>query len=202
MSLPPFFEQAPTITVFDPLSRFLGAGDGTLSYGYQDAVKLAGHSCPTVAGTWLMIRAALKALWPDSVPVRGAIRVYFPEQDTAGTTGVQAAIATLVTGARGDDGFKGLAGHFDRRSLLFFDTPLNNGIGFQRQDNGTRVQTSFNSGVVPAEPEMRRLLQKWADGLANSDEIVEFGNLWQNRVKRILLDHADDPMLVRVTDWA
>lgn len=33
--------------MYDPLAEFLGAAEGGLiEYGYADAVKLAGHSCP------------------------------------------------------------------------------------------------------------------------------------------------------------
>ena len=49
---PDFFEQAPILRVQDDLARFLGAaGLGVLTYQYVDAVRLAGHSCPTVALT-------------------------------------------------------------------------------------------------------------------------------------------------------
>ena len=44
--VPTFFKQAPTICLRDPLAAFLGATEGGLmTYSYQDAVKLAGHSC-------------------------------------------------------------------------------------------------------------------------------------------------------------
>lgn len=43
--VPTFFEQGPTICLRDPLAAFLGAAEGGLmTYSYQDAVKLAGHS--------------------------------------------------------------------------------------------------------------------------------------------------------------
>ena len=54
-TFPAFFEQVPGITVHDPLADLLGAAQGGLvHYGYADAVRLAGHSCPTVASAyWL-----------------------------------------------------------------------------------------------------------------------------------------------------
>lgn len=70
MQFPDFFEAAPRITVRDPLARFLGAAeDGIIEYRYADAVRLAGHSCPTVASAYLMTRAALGA--PTQKPVVG-----------------------------------------------------------------------------------------------------------------------------------
>ena len=63
MTLPDFFNQAPKITLRDPLAQFLGATpDGLLTYAYEDAVKLCGHSCPTVAGAYLMVLKGVQAL--------------------------------------------------------------------------------------------------------------------------------------------
>ena len=76
MRFPEFFAAAPRITVRDPLARLLGAAeDGVFEYTYADTVKLAGHSCPTVASAYLMTRAAMRALYPDTLPERGGIRV-------------------------------------------------------------------------------------------------------------------------------
>lgn len=100
MTYPTFFDEVPTITLHDPLAEILGAATGGLiTYGYADAVKLAGHSCPTVAGAYLMTSKALGALYPDSVPERGGIRVEF---SAAQADGVTAAVAGLLTGAAGE----------------------------------------------------------------------------------------------------
>ena len=64
---PSFFNQAPTITVRDALAEFLGAAEnGILTYRYADAVRLCGHSCPTVAGAYLMVIKGLEALTAQS----------------------------------------------------------------------------------------------------------------------------------------
>ena len=63
MKTPAFFDDVAPIAVTDPLAALLGAADGgRIEYHYLDAVKLAGHSCPTVAGAWLMTRTALARL--------------------------------------------------------------------------------------------------------------------------------------------
>jgi len=47
MRVPAFFYDVPEVTVQDPLARLLGAAEhGRIEYGYVDAVRLAGHSCP------------------------------------------------------------------------------------------------------------------------------------------------------------
>lgn len=59
MRTPAFYEQVAPVVLHDALAQTLGATlDGLIEYRYLDAVKLAGHSCPTVAGAWLMTRAA------------------------------------------------------------------------------------------------------------------------------------------------
>ena len=74
MKTPAFFDAVPTMTVADPLAEALGAADGgAIEYRYVDAVKLAGHSCPTVAGAWLMTRAALARLYPGDAALQTGI---------------------------------------------------------------------------------------------------------------------------------
>jgi len=125
MPFPEFFDAAPRITVRDPLARFLGAADdGVIEYAYADVVKLAGHSCPTVASAYVMTRAALAALYPDALPERGGIRVELRDDLLEGATGVIANVASFLTGATHDTGFKGIGGQFDRRNLLFFGVDI------------------------------------------------------------------------------
>jgi len=185
MPSPAFFASAPSLTLFDPLSRFLGAGDGILTYGYEDAVKLAGHSCPTVAGSWLMLVTGIASLWPGEIPERGKIEVHLPDAADEGTTGVVAAVASLLTGARGEDGFKGIAGQFRRQGLLFFETPLAGSLGLRRNDTGQGVIARLDLSSVPVDQTMPLLLNKWRDGSASALEIDQFGKLWQDRVRRL-----------------
>ena len=85
--VPTFFEQAPTICLRDPLAAFLGAAEGGLmTYSYQDAVKLAGHSCPTVAGSFIAVIRGLKALYGNDIPERGNIEVLMTKGREEGTT--------------------------------------------------------------------------------------------------------------------
>jgi hypothetical protein len=108
MKHPGFFDEAPRLTVYDPLSAFLGATeDGLVEYTYLDVVKLAGHSCPTVAGAYLMTLRALRHLYQGEIPIRGDIDVALGQEATDGVAGVIASVATLVTGAAGEGGFKG-----------------------------------------------------------------------------------------------
>ena len=199
MSYPDFFDEAPSIPTYAPLARFLGAvAGGIIEYRYVDAVKAAGHSCPTVAGAWLMTARALEALYPQDIPERGAIRVDFRHDATSGVTGVIANIVTLVTGATHDTGFKGLAGRFDRRNLLFFNAEVGDELRFTRKDNGAAVDVTAHLERVPGDPRMGELMAACITGRATDEVQREFGRLWQARVRAILVDHAADPAVIAV----
>lgn len=194
MQYPGFFAAVPPIKMRDPLAQFLGAAEnGIVDYSYLDAVKLAGHSCPTVASAYWLTALALKKLYGDELPERGAIRVEFRDDRQAGVTGVIANVVALLTGAAGDGGFKGLGGRFDRRDLLLFDADIPLDIRFGRLDNGDRVDAVAHLREVPAAPEMPALMQRCLNGQATASEQQRFGELWQDRVRRILTDHQDDP---------
>lgn len=199
MEFPEFFAAAPRIVVTDPLARFLGAGDGTMEYGYADAVRLAGHSCPTVASAYLMTRAALRALYSDATPERGAIRVELRAERTEGVAGVIANVASLITGAAGDTGFKGIGGHYDRRGLLTFGVPFDGELRFTRTDTGAAALTWADLERVPSDPRAGPLIRACVMGTATEDQRALFGSLWQARVRRLLLEHADDPRTIGVS---
>lgn len=199
MNYPAFYDQVRSIVVRDPLAEFLGAAEGgVFEYRYVDAVKAAGHSCPTVASAWLMTAKALDALWPGATPERGAIRAEFGEDRTSGVTGVIANIVSLITGATHDTGFKGIGGRFDRRNLLFFDAEVGGEIRFTRADSGAAVDVAANLGRVPGDPRMRELMGMCLGGVASDEQKREFGRLWQARVRALLIDHADDPEVIVV----
>jgi hypothetical protein len=196
---PAFFDHAPTIRMRDPLAVFLGCNaDGIYEYGYLDVVKLAGHSCPTVAGTFLMLRAGLAALYGEAVPERGAVRVLLPDSADSGVTGVMGNVASLITGARAEDGFHGIGGRFRRDGLLRYQARTEGAMALERADGGGGVDIDYHPEVVAPDPAMRPLLQRCVAGLADQDEEREFGRLWQDRVRRIL-EHHDDPSLIRVS---
>ncbi len=197
MSFPEFFTRVPTLLVRDPLAELLGAATGGLIvYSYADAVRSAGHSCPTVAGAWLMTVRALRHLYGDALPQRGGLRVTFQESQESGVAGVVATVVSLLTGAAGSGGFKGLAGQYSRRDLLQFGTAGVSGISFSRLDNGATVSCQLDLASVPADPRMGPLLGQILSGDAPAEQRRLFAELWQERVQRILIDHHDDPQLV------
>lgn len=200
MALAEFFAQAPRIVLRDPLSEFLGAAEsGLMEYSYADAVRLAGHSCPTVAGSYLMARAALRALYGDAVPERGGIAVLMSGEESEGTTGVIAQVFTLLTGAAANNGFHGIGGRFGRNGLLRYGSGDHGCIAqFTRMDTGATVAVSMDLSSIPPAPQMRILMGQAMDPEASSEIRAAFGSVWQDRVRRLLLEHADDPVVIQV----
>lgn len=162
-------------------------------------MKLAEHSCPTVASAYWMTRQALCALYPDALPERGNIRVEFARELSDGVTGVIANVAGPLTGAAGEGGFKGIGGAFDRRDKLFFAADIPSEILYTRLDTGAAVLAAVNMQPVPASPRIWELLPKCRNGSASPEETAEFRRLWQDRVRRLLLDHADDAEVFAIT---
>lgn len=202
--LPEFFDRAPTLTVQDPLAAFLGAAEnGILAYRYADAVRLCGHSCPTVAGAYLMVIKGLKALYGEELPERGGIEAAMQGTRDEGTVGVTASVVQLLTGAAPETGFGGIGmqGRFARRNLLSFGAgEINGTLTLRRKDNGKTVAVSLNAALQPFAPQMRDIMPKAVGGSASAKELERFGQLWQARVKAFLTESADDPQFVIVRE--
>ena len=204
IEFPGFFAQAPTISLRDPLAEFLGASkNGMITYTYADAVKLTGHSCPTVAGAYLMVRRGLRHLYGNDVPERGALEAYLRGPRDQGTTGVVAAVVTLLTGAAPETGFSGIGarGRFTRRDLLHFDAMFDGIMALRRRDNGRGVILDLDMTIVPFAGELQALLPRAIAGQADEKEQARFAALWQARVEQMLTRRADDPTLVRTREW-
>ena len=186
MNYPQFFDAVASIKVKDPLAQVLGAfQNGEYEITYLEVVKAAGHSCPTVAGAYIMASEALKVLYPNQRAVRGNIKVEFEESLEEGVAGVVGNVVTHITGATDKSGFKGLNGQFARHSLMFFNANIDSSARFTRVDTGKSVDVNYNPSTVPASPDMMPLMQKLTSGAASPEEIKRFGELWQERVKRI-----------------
>lgn len=191
---PAFFDQVPRLTVRDPLADFLGAAEGgVLEYGYADAVRLAGHSCPTVASAYALAHHAMTRLFPDGPAQRGLVRVSFQHPLDEGVTGVIAAVVGLLTGSAQDGGFKGIAGRFVRRNLQAFAQHQPLALRFTRSDTGAALDAAAELSKVPPHPDMAALMQLCMRGAADAGQAKRFGELWQARVQRVLLEHWDDP---------
>jgi hypothetical protein len=187
MTYPQFFNNIPTIKLQDDLAQLLGAfEDGLIEYSYLDSVKSAGHSCPTVLGAYLMTFKGLEALYKDEIPKRGEIIVEFRESQTMGVAGVIGNVIMNITGATTTNGFKGLAGKFDRNHLMKFEKEINGAnIRFTRIDTSKSVDVFYDASSIKPHEDMNFLMQKSIQGNATNEEKKEFAKLWQKRVEEI-----------------
>ena len=188
MQYPDFYTQVPPIQLFDPLSDFLGAFEtGLLEITYLDCVKLAGHSCPTVAGAYLMAQQGLAALYDNELPQRGFLKVEMRDAKTHGVTGVICNVISFIVGASDSSGFKGIQGKFPRNDLNAYNVPMDAEVKLTRLDTMQSVTLSYDPSSVPADKKMMPLMKKNLQGIASEEEKQLFQTLWQKRVEKILL---------------
>ena len=145
-----FFDEIEPIVLQDELARFLGVNDdGILEITYLDIVKVAGHSCATVGGAYLMALEGLKALYGDEVPKRGEIKVELQKTVNEDHTGVVGFVLSNITGATTDYGFGGIpGGKFNRQDLLFYGAPIDTDVRFTRLDTNMQVGVNYRPGKV------------------------------------------------------
>ncbi len=192
MNYPEFFDKVESIKLQDKLALTLGAFyDGIYEISYKEVVKSAGHSCPTVAGAYLMTQVALQELYKDSLPQRGEIKVEFKESQDEGVAGVIAMVVTMITGATSNNGFKGLNGKFARTSLMSFDQDIKSSAKFTRMDTNESVDVVYDPSFVASDPRQLELMKKMMQGNSSKEEIKLFGSLWQKRVEKIILDKGN-----------
>jgi len=188
MRYPNFYTQVNPIQLYDPLSEFLGAfEEGKLEISYLDCVKLAGHSCPTVAGAYLMASKGLDSLYGESLPSRGSIKVEMHASEAEGVTGVIANVISFIVGASGVGGFKGIQGKFSRDNLVAYNRPMQGEVKLTRLDTNESVTLSYNPSIIMPDAMMQPLMGKTLQGMATQEEKETFGKLWQKRVKELLL---------------
>ncbi len=191
MNYPAFFDTIAPINMFDPLAQLLGAvDDGLITYSYLDMVKLAGHSCPTVAGAWIMSDLGLKKLYGNTTPVRGNIKVEMRGSLDEGVNGVIAHCLSFITGAANEGGFKGLGPNYARNNRLFFGRDINGEVQLTRLDDGQNVTMKYDPSTIPFHPQLQPLMQKIGQNAMTSEEKALFAAEWQSRVEKILT-HPD-----------
>jgi hypothetical protein len=189
---PNFYDEIPTVVLQDDLANFLGSVDnGIIVFSYFDVVKVAGHSCPTVLGTYMMIQKGLSKLYQGEIARRGEILIEFKENQTDGVVGVMANIATAITGATSDFGFKGLGGKFSRCSLMEFQKSIDGIMKITRIDTNQSVVLNYDTSSLQRSPMLNQLMQKSLQGKASNEERKEFSSLWQKGVENIFRNIDD-----------
>jgi hypothetical protein len=116
-----------------------------------------------------------------------------------GVVGVIANVASMITGATEKGGFHGLGGQFDRRDLLSYEAAIEGEMALERTDTLERVVLSYDPTFVPSDPRTGALLPLVISNKADENDRRLFGELWQERVRTILIDYKDDTRLVHCT---
>ncbi len=202
MHYPKFYDDVETITLYDPLSEVLGSFEkGMIEFCYLNSVQSAGHSCPTVAGAYLMTLKALQALYPKSIPVRGEIQVAFAQSDNEGVAGVIANVVSNITGATERTGFKGLGGKFARHSLMSFNQNITASARFTRTDTQQSVDLFYDPSSVQPDGDVSQMQSMMGRALSGDAEAIQsFGVMWQSRVKKILIDNIHNEKVIKVVE--
>ena len=199
MQYPDFYSKIAPIKLYDPLSDFLGTfEEGKLEISYLDCVKLAGHSCPTVAGAYLMAMKGTEVLYGDDLPQRGSIKIEMKEDKSTGVTGVTANILSFILGVGGKGGFKGIQGKLSRNDLLFFSSSIDAEVRLTRLDTMHSVNLSYDPSLVKADEKMMPLMAKMLKDLASEEEKKLFQTLWHGRVEEILLNSKNHNRLITI----
>ncbi|HIE28588.1 TPA: hypothetical protein EYP66_15010 [Candidatus Poribacteria bacterium] len=204
---PDFFYGVEPIKLKDPLAITLGAAkpDEFFVYTYADAVKMAGHSCPVVAGAYKLTQIALGQLYGDETPIRGDIKVTFRSDLDFQVNGPISQVVSLITGAAGESGFHGIGGQrkFSRYNLLTFDGENEPeyavcSVLFERIDTGEKVEITYDNEMLPWDDRLNELMPPAVRGTANAEQLALFGQLWQERVRIVLQQPPEGMFTVKV----
>jgi hypothetical protein len=179
-----FFDDIEKIVVYDELTKFLGVNeDGIIEFSYADIVKVAGHSCATVSGAYLVALEGLKALYGEELPKRGDIKVELRRATSEDNAGVVGSILYTITGATETYGFGGIpTGKFNRRNLLFFEASIDSDVCFTRLDTGKKVSINYTPQKV-VNP--MAILKSAIIPDATQEDIKSFPIRFQEMVKQV-----------------
>ncbi len=188
MNYPAFYNEVEHIILKDELSKFLGSSEeGIIDISYLDIVKMAGHSCALVSGSYLMALKGLQELYGTELPERGRIKIELRESPEKGNTGVSAQVLSNITGATSDTGFTGIQGKYNRRGLLFYSADIQSNVRFTRLDTNKSVEVSYmpQKVVNPGD-----IMQSAFGPDATEESKKTFPKRWQEMVKTVF-DNAD-----------
>jgi hypothetical protein len=199
-----YITEVPPLMMIDPYFGIFGQSQVPVPYYYEEAVKVAGHSCGAITGAWTITRKALEVLYPDGeIPVRGQIAVEAPGAEDEWFVGVFGDVITFITGASPHTGFIGAEfgktdDVFVRQNKMVYSEeptgqlpPMREWI-FTRLDTGEKVGVKFNLMIILPIPTPGRVAmgKKMAAGEATPEEAADYYEYWNDRAK-FVLDKAD-----------
>lgn len=184
--LPNFYDQAGYISIKDAEAVQVGsvAPGEALQIGLKDVGLFTGHVCPGAASGFMLAKKALKALFGDQLPERGKIRVAtMPGNDLAN-------VAAYICGILPMNIF-GLHPDLIVDPKLKPQKPGKLVLIFERKDTGKMVKAVFNKSKVMDPKKIKAIhayKKKFAEGKAGKEDIQKMGQLFQDMVKKIVLN--------------
>ncbi len=209
-----YIREVPPIMMKEPYFEIFGQRQDPLPYTYEEAVKLAGHSCGAITGAWTITKKALEILYPNGeVPVRGMIAVEAPGAEDEWFVGVFGDVIMYITGAAPETGFIGSEfgkanNVFVRQDKMVYSKeptkqlpPAREWI-FTRLDTGKKVGVKFNLVIITPIPTPAKsaLGKKMALGEATPEEEIEYYKYWNDRAT-FVLDKQDMPGFFIVKEY-
>lgn len=195
-----YITEVPPIMMKEPYFGIFGQSQEPVPYYYEEAVKLAGHSCGATTGAWTITKKALEILYPNGeVPVRGQIAVEAPGAEDEWFVGVFGDIITFITGASPHTGFIGAEfgkanNLFVRQNKMVYSAEPTNQLPpmrewiFTRLDTGKKVGIKFNLVVITPLPTPMRVAmgKKLAAGEATPEDAADYYQYWNDRAFYVL----------------
>ena len=199
-----YISEVAPIMMLEPYFQIFGQSQEPVPYYYEEAVKLAGHSCGAITGAWVITKKALEVLYPDGeIPVRGQIAVEAPGAEDEWFVGVFGDVINFITGASPRTGFIGAEfgkanDVFVRQNKMVYSekptgqVPPMREWKFTRLDTGATVGIKFNLIVITPLPTPGRVAmgKKLASGKATAEEAADYYQYWNDRATYVL-EHED-----------
>ncbi len=181
------YEKAGVIKIKDPLAYLTGTlkDDGEFTITLDDVGKYTGHICVGAASGFLMTQKALKILYPDSIPIRGDIKVTGSQPDDLFD------IASYITGARNFYG----RDEINEMDLVVDETLSKNPqeivLIFTRKDNGKSVKATFfkqklTKNSIKEAREISLIKKKVLSKKGTSEDLKKVQQFIQSKVESIL----------------
>ena len=149
-----YITEVPPIMMSEPYFDIFGQTAGPVPYYYEEAVKLAGHSCGATTGAWTITRKALEALYPNG-EIQCAVKLQWRLQARK-TNGLSACLETSLlllparsphTGFIGSE-FGQTDNVFVRQNKMVYAEEPTNQLPPMREWVFTRLDTGAKVGVT------------------------------------------------------
>lgn len=187
---PEFYSQAPEILIIDPMAVMAGSmpeGANMLTIKLTDVALYSGRICPSMAAGYMLTKKAMDALYPNSIPQRGQIRV----SATAAATELM-EVTSYITGVRPLYG----RGEINACDLVIDPSlkPKKHGqyvMVFQRKDTGKAVKGVYNKfKLIPEKKikKIKKISKKILQGNASPREKEKNWSILNTMVEKVLME--------------